>query len=65
MYMRDLQKILGGDAVGEVNQPLTGVGTIRSATSTQITFLANQTIPLRFVVFPGPARSFSATQTGI
>jgi UDP-3-O-[3-hydroxymyristoyl] glucosamine N-acyltransferase len=42
MYMRDLQKILGGDAVGEVNQPLTGVGTIRSATSTQITFLANQ-----------------------
>lgn len=41
MYMRDLQQKLGGEMVGEVNQPLTGVGTIRSATPTQITFLAN------------------------
>jgi UDP-3-O-[3-hydroxymyristoyl] glucosamine N-acyltransferase len=42
MYMRDLQKIVGGEAVGEVKQPLTGVGTIRSATPTKITFLANR-----------------------
>lgn len=42
MYMRDLQKAVGGEAVGEVEQPLTGVGTIRSATPTNVTFLANQ-----------------------
>ena len=42
MYLRDLQKKLGGEAVGEVDRPLTGVGTIRSAGPTEITFLANQ-----------------------
>ena len=41
MYLRDLQKKLGGEVVGEVKQPLTGVGTIGSAHSAQITFLAN------------------------
>ena len=42
MYLRDLQKKLGGEAVGEVDRPLTGVGTIGSAGPTEITFLANQ-----------------------
>jgi UDP-3-O-[3-hydroxymyristoyl] glucosamine N-acyltransferase len=41
MYLRDLQKKLGGEAVGEVVQPLAGVGTISSANPTQITFLSN------------------------
>ncbi len=41
MYLRDLQEKLGGEAVGEVSEPLTGVGTIRAASSGQITFLAN------------------------
>ena len=41
MYLRDLQKTLGGEVVGEVKQPLAGVGTIGSANPAQITFLAN------------------------
>ena len=41
MYLRDLQEKLGGEAVGEVKQPLAGVGTISAANPTQITFLAN------------------------
>ena len=41
MYLRDLQTKLGGEAVGEVKEPLAGVGTIRSAKPTEITFLAN------------------------
>ncbi len=41
MYLRDIQKMLGGETVGEVAEPLVGVGTIASARSTQITFLAN------------------------
>ncbi|MEO8101028.1 MAG: UDP-3-O-(3-hydroxymyristoyl)glucosamine N-acyltransferase [Betaproteobacteria bacterium] len=41
MYLRDLQARLGGEIVGEVKQPLAGVGTIGSAVATEITFLAN------------------------
>lgn len=41
MYLRDLNKRLGGEVVGEVTQPLAGVGTISSADPMQITFLAN------------------------
>jgi UDP-3-O-[3-hydroxymyristoyl] glucosamine N-acyltransferase len=41
MYLRDLQKKLGGEAIGDVTAALIGVGTIASAGSTQITFLAN------------------------
>ena len=41
MYLRDLQTKLGGETVGEVKQPLAGVGTIDSAKPTEITFLAN------------------------
>ncbi len=41
MYLRDLQQQLGGEAVGEVTEPLAGVGTIAAALATEITFLAN------------------------
>ena len=41
MYLRDLISTLGGEAIGEVQQPLTGVGTIEGSGQTQITFLAN------------------------
>ena len=41
MFLRDLIDKLGGEAVGEVSQPLRGVGTIDSADASQITFLAN------------------------
>ena len=41
MFLRDLIDKLGGEAVGEVGQPLRGVGTIDSAGAGQITFLAN------------------------
>ena len=54
MYLRDLQKKLGGEAIGEVNMPLAGVGTIASADVTQITFLAN----------PRYRRELSATKAG-
>ena len=41
MFLRDLVSTLGGEAIGEVGTPLTGVGTIESARENQITFLAN------------------------
>ncbi len=41
MNLRELTEKLGGEAVGEVDRPLIGVGTIEAATSNQITFLAN------------------------
>ncbi len=41
MFLRDLISTLGGEAIGEVQQPLAGVGTIEGAGQTQITFLAN------------------------
>lgn len=41
MYLCDLILKLGGEAVGEVSQPLVGVGTIENATGCHITFLAN------------------------
>lgn len=41
MLLRDLISKLGGEAVGEVSQPLTGVGTIEHAAANRITFLAN------------------------
>ena len=41
MFLRDIISRLGGEIIGEVEIPLTGVGTIVGATSSQITFLAN------------------------
>ncbi|MEP7155890.1 MAG: UDP-3-O-(3-hydroxymyristoyl)glucosamine N-acyltransferase [Betaproteobacteria bacterium] len=41
MYLRDLQQKFGGEAIGEVSEPLTGVGTIAAGVSSQITFLTN------------------------
>jgi UDP-3-O-[3-hydroxymyristoyl] glucosamine N-acyltransferase len=41
MLLRDLQLKFGGECLGEVTRPLTGVGTIERATETEITFLAN------------------------
>ncbi len=41
MFLRDLIDKLGGEAVGEVDEPLRGVATIDSAGAGQITFLAN------------------------
>ena len=41
MLLRDLISKLGGEAVGEVTQPLIGVGTIENANISRITFLAN------------------------
>ena len=41
MYLRDLQKKLGGEAIDEVTVALSGVGTIASANATEITFLTN------------------------
>jgi UDP-3-O-[3-hydroxymyristoyl] glucosamine N-acyltransferase len=41
MYLKDLISRLGGEAIGEVAGPLTGVGTIEGAGSTQISFLSN------------------------
>ncbi len=41
MLLRDLISKLGGEAVGEVTQPLNGVGTIENANISRITFLAN------------------------
>jgi UDP-3-O-[3-hydroxymyristoyl] glucosamine N-acyltransferase len=54
MYLRDLISKLGGEAVGEVSAPLTGVGTLERATPTQISFLAN----------PKYRRSLDATGAG-
>jgi UDP-3-O-[3-hydroxymyristoyl] glucosamine N-acyltransferase len=41
MLLRDLISKLGGEAVGEVSQPLTGVGSIENADNSRITFLSN------------------------
>ena len=41
MFLRDFISTLGGEVIGEVVQPLTGVGTVDAAGATQITFLAN------------------------
>ena len=41
MFLRDIVSILGGEAIGEVPQSLSGVGTIEGADQTRITFLAN------------------------
>lgn len=41
MLLRDLQLKFGGECLGEVTRPLTGVGTIDRATDTEITFLVN------------------------
>ena len=41
MFLRDLQKKFGGECVGEVVHPLSGVGSIERASPTDITFLAN------------------------
>ena len=41
MFLRDILSALGGEAIGEVEHPLTGVGTISGAGQTQITFLTN------------------------
>jgi len=41
MNLNDLIRKLGGQAIGEVDSPLTGVGTLEDAGSTQISFLAN------------------------
>lgn len=41
MLLRDLISKLGGEAVGEVTQPLNGVGTIENSHISRITFLAN------------------------
>jgi UDP-3-O-[3-hydroxymyristoyl] glucosamine N-acyltransferase len=41
MLLRDLQIKFGGECLGEVARPLTGVGTIERAMESEITFLAN------------------------
>lgn len=41
MKLRDLVDKLGGEALGEVAVPLTGVGTLERAGASQISFLAN------------------------
>ena len=41
LTLREIVAQLGGEAVGEVPQPLTGVATLDSAGPTQIAFLAN------------------------
>jgi UDP-3-O-[3-hydroxymyristoyl] glucosamine N-acyltransferase len=41
MFLKDIIAALGGEAIGEVESRLAGVGTIEGATKNQITFLAN------------------------
>ena len=41
LTLRDIVAKLGGEAVGEVATPITGVGTLDAAGPAQITFLAN------------------------
>jgi UDP-3-O-[3-hydroxymyristoyl] glucosamine N-acyltransferase len=41
MFLRDLTLKLGGEAIGEVERPLEGVGTVAGADEKKITFLAN------------------------
>ena len=52
MHLRDIQKQLGGDIIGDV--AIEGVGAIERATALQITFLAN----------PKYRRALDATQAG-
>jgi UDP-3-O-[3-hydroxymyristoyl] glucosamine N-acyltransferase len=54
MFLRDFISKLGGEAIGDVSAPLTGVGTLDNATPAQISFLAN----------PKYRRSLDATQAG-
>ncbi|MFN7222090.1 MAG: LpxD N-terminal domain-containing protein, partial [Burkholderiales bacterium] len=41
MFLRDLVQQFGGEAIGELAAPLTGVGTLERAGAAQIAFLAN------------------------
>ena len=41
MFLRDLISKFGGEVIGEVDQPLTGVGTLERAGAQHISFLAN------------------------
>ncbi len=41
MFLRDLQLKFGGEVIGEIANPLVGVGTIDGANALHITFLAN------------------------
>ena len=41
MFLRDIISTLGGEAIGEAEKPLSGVGAVESAGDVQITFLAN------------------------
>lgn len=54
MFLRDFISVLGGEAIGEVAQPLLGVGTLERATAQQISFLANAKY----------RRSLTSTQAG-
>jgi UDP-3-O-[3-hydroxymyristoyl] glucosamine N-acyltransferase len=61
MFLRDIQRALGGEVIDEVGVPLTGVGTIDGASTSEITFLANPkyrgalTSTLAGAVILGPA----------
>ena len=54
MKLKELVQHLGGEAIGEVDSPLTGVGTLEAAGVAQITFLAN----------PKYRRMLAATKAG-
>ncbi len=54
MFLADIQRRLGGEAVGEVDSPLAGVGTLDGADATRISFLAN----------PRYRRALAATRAG-
>jgi UDP-3-O-[3-hydroxymyristoyl] glucosamine N-acyltransferase len=54
MFLRDLVQQFGGEAIGELAAPLTGVGTLERANADQIAFLAN----------PKYRRALDATSAG-
>lgn len=54
MFLADIQRRLGGEAIGEVVAPLAGVGTLDGADASRISFLAN----------PRYRRSLSTTRAG-
>jgi UDP-3-O-[3-hydroxymyristoyl] glucosamine N-acyltransferase len=54
MNLRDLQLKFGGEIIGELLQPIVGVGTLERATESHITFLAN----------PKYRSTLAATQAG-
>ena len=54
MFLRDFISELGGEAIGEVAQPLVGVGTLERASGQHISFLANAKY----------RRSLASTQAG-